>query len=81
MQLLFLINAIYFKGNWETPFDKSQTANKTFSLTDSSSKQHPMMSQSRQLWVLRNRQISSSQFTLRPEEGALSYVYFLARFQ
>ena len=44
--LLFLINAIYFKGNWETPFDKSQTANKTFYLTDSSSKQHPMMSQS-----------------------------------
>ncbi len=45
-QVLFLINAIYFKGNWETPFDKSQTANKTFYLTDSSSKQHPMMSQS-----------------------------------
>jgi len=44
--LLFLINAIYFKGNWETPFDKSQTGNKTFYLTDSSSKQHPMMSQS-----------------------------------
>lgn len=44
--LLILINAIYFKGNWETPFDRSQTANKTFYLTDSSSKQHPMMSQS-----------------------------------
>ena len=44
-QVLFLINAIYFKGNWQTPFDKSQTANKTFYLTDSSSKQHPMMSQ------------------------------------
>jgi serpin B len=45
-EVLFLINAIYFKGNWETPFDRSQTANKTFYLTDSSSKQHPMMSQS-----------------------------------
>ena len=44
--VLFLINAIYFKGNWETPFDRSQTTNKTFYLTDSSSKQHPMMSQS-----------------------------------
>jgi len=43
--VLFLINAIYFKGNWQTPFDKSQTANKTFFLTDGSSKQHPMMSQ------------------------------------
>jgi len=44
-QVLFLINAIYFKGNWKTPFDKSKTTNKTFYLTDSSSKQHPMMSQ------------------------------------
>ncbi|MEG4814174.1 serpin family protein [Microcoleus sp. K5-D4] len=44
-EVLFLINAIYFKGNWKTPFDKSQTANKTFSLSDGSSKQHPMMSQ------------------------------------
>jgi serpin B len=44
-QVLFLINAIYFKGNWETPFDQSQTANKTFYLTDSTSKQHPMMLQ------------------------------------
>ena len=44
-EVLFLINAIYFKGNWETPFDRSQTTNKTFYLTDSSSKQHPMMSQ------------------------------------
>jgi len=44
-QVLFLINAIYFKGNWETPFDKSKTTNKTFSLPDGSSKQHPMMSQ------------------------------------
>jgi serpin B len=45
-EVLFLINAIYFKGNWETPFDRYQTTNKTFYLTDSSSKQHPMMSQS-----------------------------------
>ena len=43
--LLFLINAIYFKGNWETPFDKSKTANKTFYLTARRSKQHPIMSQ------------------------------------
>ena len=42
-EVLFLINAIYFKANWETPFDRSQTTNKTFYLTDSSSKQHPMM--------------------------------------
>src|SRR4028118_1390440 len=45
-EVLFLINAIYFKGNWETPFDRAQTTNNTFYLTDSSSKQHPMMSQS-----------------------------------
>ncbi|HEY9650680.1 MAG TPA: serpin family protein [Coleofasciculaceae cyanobacterium] len=45
-QVLFLINAIYFKGNWTKPFDKSQTADRSFYLADGSEKQHPMMSQS-----------------------------------
>lgn len=44
--VLFLINAIYFKGNWTKPFEKSQTTEKPFYLSDGSQKQHPMMSQS-----------------------------------
>lgn len=46
--VLFLINAIYFKGKWTKPFEKSQTTERPFYLSDGSQKQHPMMSQSGQ---------------------------------
>lgn len=43
--ILFLINAIYFKGSWSREFDKGSTATKPFYLLDGSQKQHPLMSQ------------------------------------
>ncbi len=42
--VLFLINAIYFKGNWTTQFDKNQTADYPFYLA-AGNRKHPMMSQ------------------------------------
>jgi serine protease inhibitor len=44
-QALLLINAIYFKGKWQTEFDKNQTKIKPFYLASGQVKQHPMMSQ------------------------------------
>lgn len=44
-QALFLINAIYFKGNWSREFDKNQTTDLPFYLPSGQQKQHPMMSQ------------------------------------
>jgi serine protease inhibitor len=44
-QILFLINAVYFKGDWMTQFDPAKTAQQPFYLLDGSQKQHPMMSQ------------------------------------
>ena len=41
--LLFLINAIYFKGSWQEEFDKSQTRTDIFHLSDGSEKRVPMM--------------------------------------
>ena len=41
--LLFLINAIYFKGNWQDEFDKSRTRAGVFHLSDGSEKQVQMM--------------------------------------
>ena len=75
-EVLFLINAIYFKGNWETPFDRSQTTNKTFYLTDSSSKQHPMMSQT---GFYRCYETDTFQAVSLPygKKGALSMYIFL----
>ena len=41
--VLFLINAIYFKGSWQTEFDPANTRDGTFHLTNGSTKQVPMM--------------------------------------
>jgi len=42
-----LANAIYFKGKWAEPFDKSQTKPRDFHLSKGGEKQVPMMRQSR----------------------------------
>jgi serpin B len=42
--VLFLINAIYFKGAWTAEFDKAKTKPDTFRLTGGEQKQLPMMS-------------------------------------
>ncbi|EKQ67080.1 serine protease inhibitor [Leptolyngbyaceae cyanobacterium JSC-12] len=43
--VMVLINAIYFKGNWSRPFDQQKTTQKPFYLVNGGSKQHPMMAQ------------------------------------
>uniref|UniRef100_A0ACD5GTM5 Serpin family protein n=1 Tax=Desertifilum tharense IPPAS B-1220 TaxID=1781255 RepID=A0ACD5GTM5_9CYAN len=53
--VLFLINAIYFKGNWTAQFDKSQTTNQPFYVNNTQTKTVPLMSQTRQLSLFRNR--------------------------
>lgn len=45
-QILFLINAIYFKGQWTKKFDPKQTTPYPFKLLSGRQKQVPMMSQS-----------------------------------
>ena len=44
--MLFLINAVYFKGKWEAPFEKSLTKPQPFTLADGTKIQHPAMSRS-----------------------------------
>jgi serine protease inhibitor len=46
LTMLFLINAIYFKGQWASEFDESNTRDGIFHLPDGGQKQIPMMSQS-----------------------------------
>ena len=46
LALLYLINAIYFKGDWARPFDRERTQEAPFTLLDGSRKLLPMMSQS-----------------------------------
>ncbi|MEW6522373.1 MAG: serpin family protein [Bacillota bacterium] len=44
--ILFLVNAIYFKGSWTTQFEKKATKDGTFTLPDGWQVTHPMMSRS-----------------------------------
>ncbi len=44
--VLFLINAIYFKGTWQTEFDPAHTRDGTFHLATGNEKQVPMMTRS-----------------------------------
>jgi len=44
--ILFLINAIYFKGNWTVEFAKEKTEERPFYLLDGRQENHSMMSQS-----------------------------------
>jgi serine protease inhibitor len=43
--VLFLINAVYFKGRWTEPFNKQDTRNRPFHLSNGDRKQQPMMVQ------------------------------------
>lgn len=45
-QVLYLLNAIYFKGSWTKEFEQDKTAEFPFYLSSGEEKQHPMMSQS-----------------------------------
>ena len=42
-EVLYLINAIYFKGAWQTEFDPANTRDNPFHLANGSQKQVPMM--------------------------------------
>jgi len=50
-EVMFLINAIYFKGSWQQQFDKSQTADAPFLALDKTSSTVPLMHQSATLRI------------------------------
>ena len=44
--ILFLVNAVYFKGRWSAQFDGAKTQQAVFTTADARQIQHPMMHQS-----------------------------------
>ncbi len=49
--VMYLINAVYFKGQWKFEFDKSDTRDEDFRLADGSTTKVKMMSQQTDLFV------------------------------
>ncbi len=58
-EVLFLLNAIYFKGNWTTRFNRNQTVSQPFHLLDGTIKQQSMMSQSGRYRYYENDQLQA----------------------
>jgi len=52
--VMFLINATYFKGNWTSKFDPAKTKNEAFTLQNGTVKQVPTMSQETEMGYLSN---------------------------
>ncbi len=58
-EVMVLINAIYFKGNWSKQFDPAMTKKEPFFLETGNQKQHPLMAQSGEYRYLENEQFQA----------------------
>ncbi|MEH1851064.1 MAG: serpin family protein [Nostoc sp.] len=77
-QVLFLINAIYFKGNWSNEFDKKETAQYPFYITSGRRKQHPMMSQKGDYKYYESEQFQAVSLPYG-KDGKFSFYIFLPK--
>ena len=75
--VLFLINAIYFKGTWQTAFDPSRTRDGTFYLTNSDEKQIPMMTRTGDYPYYENYEEKFQAISLPYGDGRMSMYIFL----
>ena len=62
--MLFLINAIYFKGQWQFEFKKEDTKPEVFRLAGEKQTEIPMMSQSRTFFYFQRQRLSISRATI-----------------
>jgi serpin B len=73
--ILYLLNAIYFKGHWATPFDKTKTQDRPFTLLSGAKKKHPMMSQNGRFRYFKNEKFQA--ISLPYGAGRMSMYVFL----
>ncbi|RKU16626.1 proteinase inhibitor I4 serpin [Candidatus Poribacteria bacterium] len=75
--VLFLINAIYFKGTWQTEFDPSRTRDGTFYLATGAEKQVPMMTRTGDYPYYENHEEKFQAISLPYGDGRMSMYIFL----
>lgn len=75
--VMFLINAVYFKGQWQRAFDAADTSDRPFTLPDGSTRSHLLMSQSGNYLYQENSRFQA--VSLPYGDGRLSMEVFLPR--
>ncbi|MCG9133269.1 serpin family protein [Candidatus Poribacteria bacterium] len=75
--VLFLINAIYFKGTWQTEFDPLHTRDGTFHLGTGDEKQVPMMTRTGDYRSYENHEEKFQAISLPYGDGQMSMYIFL----
>ena len=75
--VLFLINAIYFKGTWQTEFDPSHTRDDTFYLATGAEKQVSMMTRNGDYAFYENYEAKFQAIRLPYGDGQISMYIFL----
>lgn len=75
--VLFLINAIYFKGTWQTEFDPSRTRDGSFYLATGDEKQIPIMTRTGDYPYYENYEAEFQAISLPYGDGRMSMYIFL----
>jgi serpin B len=73
--ILYLIDAVYFKGDWQDKFDKAETKDKPFHLASGTTVQHPLMHRTGRYPYLRGKGFEA--VALPYGKGKLSMYVFL----
>ena len=76
--ILFLINAIYFKGEWSEPFDTELTREIPFNLPDGSQKNHPVMFRKYDFRYLENDLFQAVSLPYGKNERVSMYIFLPA---
>ena len=72
-----LVNAVYFKGKWTVPFNKSSTTDRNFTASDSSESLVPMMQRGAKFSYLENSQFQAVRLPYGNDSASM-YVFLPA---
>jgi serpin B len=73
--IMYLINAVYFKGTWTKAFDKNLTKEKQFTPTASSPETIPLMKQTGNFLYLETKDFQSVSLPYGKNQGLSMYVF------
>lgn len=73
-EVMFLVNALYFIGDWDQPFAEETTSDRDFKLRDGGTIQVPTMYQDNELRVLMNEEFSAVELAFDDPDYAMQFV-------